>query len=65
MTPAHTLALTAALRLPPDVPGVGRLCQELLAELTGLPIAVPVAEPVRFANTWMIGRRNIRRGVAA
>lgn len=34
-------ATTRALAMHPDVIGVGRLCQELLASLTGLPITAP------------------------
>lgn len=34
----RSAAITRALTLHPDVPGAGRLCQELLADVTGQPI---------------------------
>lgn len=46
MIPASTLS--RALDLPPDIPGVGRLCQELLAEITGKPITCQTPAPVRM-----------------
>lgn len=37
-TALRSEAITAALSMDPSRPGVGRLCQELLAEVTGCPI---------------------------
>lgn len=42
-------ALHYALTHTPDTPGVGRLCQELLAHVTDLPIA-PAPEQYRPAS---------------
>lgn len=41
-------AIARVLAMPPDVPGVGRLCQELLAEITGKPILYATPAPVRM-----------------
>lgn len=55
-------ALRRALTLPPDIPGVGRLCQELLADITGRRVTVPVApiEKLIHGNAgkpWSASRR--------
>lgn len=51
-------AAACVLTMHPDVPGVGRLAQELLAEFTGLPLAVPVAPPWPLRTV-----RNAARGI--
>lgn len=48
MTPE---TIRSALSMHPDRPGVGRLCQELLAEVTGLEITASVEASVR-APKW-------------
>lgn len=57
-------ATAAALAMHPDTPGVARLCQELLADLTGLPMGVPAVAlcPLRTHggyrahNHWLEGQ---------
>lgn len=41
-------AIFYALNGYPDIPGVGRLCQELLSEITGQPITTATPEPVQL-----------------
>lgn len=45
---AREEALAFALSRSPDVPGVGRLCQELLAETVGREVEVETVEPIRL-----------------
>lgn len=62
-TALRSEAITAALSIDPSRPGVGRLCQELLAEATCRPITArtrrgiffpPSAHPIGAAgrNPW-------------
>jgi hypothetical protein len=39
-------AIRFALSRSPDHPGVGRLCQELLCDLSGVPIDLPPHPPL-------------------
>jgi len=47
---ALRVALRAALAMHPDRPGVGRPCQELLAEITGEPITAPTYPQVQLSR---------------
>lgn len=42
------IAIQRALTLDPAVPGAGRLCQELLSELTGLAITREIPPAMRL-----------------
>lgn len=57
-------ATRSALTMEPDRPGVARLCQELLAEHSGLPVRREPIELVRFhgASSKMLGNRGNRWG---
>lgn len=46
-------AIQRALDMHPDLPGVGRLCQELLADLTGMPVTCKSPPPERrLGRSW-------------
>ncbi len=47
MTPE---TIRAVLAMHPDRPGVGRLAQEALSHMTGIPIAGSVEESVKLAH---------------
>lgn len=51
-------AISRALSLHPDVPGAGRLCQELLADLTGQPLTREAAAPSLKMKGGPGGARN-------
>lgn len=61
-----TDAIPRALAMEPGKPGVARLCQELLADMTGLAIvAEPPAPLMWLPGSDMIGNRHAsRRGRA-
>lgn len=48
-------AIDAALRMHPDKPGAGRLCQELLAAVTGQRVQARAASSV-----YVVGAAHIR-----
>lgn len=53
-------AIAFALSMHPDRIGVGRLCQELLAEVTGKAVGCRAEKPVRIND-----QRGKKRRVAA
>lgn len=55
-------AVTRALAMEPDRPGVARLCQELLSVCTGEPIVAEPAPPLmRLPGAMQVANRHARR----
>lgn len=51
-------AILRALDAPVDSHGAGRLCQELLSEVTGLPITYQAPEPIYTPGFGQVGNQN-------
>jgi hypothetical protein len=53
---SRSKAITAALHMDAATPGVGRLCQELLANVTGRAIRTQIHNSVMFPPCVAIGQ---------
>jgi hypothetical protein len=57
-------AISRVLAMEPDKPGVARLCQELLADVTGQAIVAEPAPPLmRLSGAMQVANRHASRRV--